>query len=95
MAQPVKFDGANMVLRAPAGQEETVSDLYTYTNGHCSVSCWQLTADELAEVNRTGRLFLSVFFGRSQPPVFIRDEEAVRSIVVDYGGVWKRGGDRG
>ncbi|NSY10818.1 hypothetical protein G6L14_02155 [Agrobacterium vitis] len=95
MAQPVKFDGANMVLRAPAGQEETVFDLYTFTNGACSVSCWELSAEELAEVNRTGRVFLSVFSGRSQPPVFIGNEEAVRSIVVDYGGVWKRGGERG
>ncbi|WP_454287102.1 hypothetical protein [Rhizobium arsenicireducens] len=92
MAEAIRFAGANMVLGAPEGQEETCSDLYTYTNGACSVSCWQLSADELAEVNRTGRIFLSVFSGRTQPPVFVGDEEAVRGLVVDYGGVWAKGG---
>ncbi|WP_321385665.1 hypothetical protein [Rhizobium sp.] len=92
MGEPVSFPGQNMVLRAPPGQEETVRDLYTFTNGYCSVSCWQLSAEELAEINRTGMVFISIFSGRSQPPVFVGDEESVRSIVVDYGGVWKKGG---
>jgi hypothetical protein len=91
MASAVSFPGANMVLRAPAGQEETVSDLHTFTNGLCSVSCWELSPEELAEVSRTGKVFISIFSGRTQPPVFVGDEEAVRSLVVDYGGVWKKG----
>lgn len=90
MAAPVQFEGANMLLRAPEGAEN-VSDMHTFTNGICSVSCWELSADELAEINRTGRIYLSVFSGRTQPPVFVGDEEAVRSIVVDFGGVWRRG----
>lgn len=95
MAEAITFDGANMVLGAPAGSEETVSALHTYTNGMCSVSCWRLSPEELAEVNRTGGIiFLSVFSGRSQPPVFLGDEEAVRTLVVDYGGVWKRSAAR-
>lgn len=90
MGAPVQFEGANMLLRAPEGAEN-VSDMHTFTNGICSVSCWELSADELAEINRTGRIYLSVFSGRTQPPVFVGDEEAVRSIVVDFGGVWRRG----
>lgn len=90
MATPVEFAGANMVLRAPPGREETVSDLHTFTNGNCSVSCWELSPEELAEVQRTGRIYLSVFWGRTQPPVFVGGEEEVRSLVVDYGGVWRR-----
>ncbi|MDW9573405.1 hypothetical protein GOA73_08450 [Sinorhizobium meliloti] len=90
MGAPVQFEGANMLLRAPEGAEN-VSDMHTFTNGMCSVSCWQLSADELAEINRTGRIYLSVFSGRTQPPVFVGDEETVRSIVVDFGGVWRRG----
>jgi len=94
MAEAVAFAGANMLLKAPAGQEETVSDLHTFTNGNCSVSCWQLSAEEREEVARTGRLFLSVFSGRSQPPVYLGGEEEVRAIVADYGGVWQRGSGR-
>ncbi|QGJ74195.1 hypothetical protein [Sinorhizobium meliloti] len=90
MGVPVQFEGSNMLLRAPEGAEN-VSDMHTYTNGMCSVSCWELSADELAEINRTGRVYLSVFSGRTQPPVFVGDEEAVRSNVVDFGGVWRRG----
>lgn len=89
MGAPVQFEGANMLLRAPEGAEN-VSDMHTFTNGMCSVSCWELSADELAEINRTGRVYLSVFSGRTQPPVFVGDEETVRSIVVDFGGVWRR-----
>lgn len=92
MAEAVYFEGANTKLGPPKGSEN-VSDLYTYSNGLCSVSCWQLSADELAEINRTGRVFVSVLSGRSQPPVFLGSEEEVRSLVVDYGGVWKRGGE--
>ena len=90
MAEAIRFDGANMVLQPPEGSEETVSALHTYSNGMCSVSCWRFSAVELAEINRTGVAFLSVFSGRSQPPVFLGDEESVRRMVVDYGGVWKR-----
>lgn len=89
MGIPVQFSGVNMLLRAPEGAEN-VSDMHTFTNGICSVSCWELSAEELAEINRTGRIFLSVFSGRTQPPVYVGDEESCRSIVVDFGGVWRR-----
>lgn len=90
MARAIDFHGSNMVLHAPKGSEETVGDLHTYTNRMCSVSCWELSAEELAEVAHTGRIFLSVFSGRTQPPVFLGGEEDVRGLVVDYGGVWRR-----
>lgn len=90
MAEAINFDGANMILRAPLGSEEVVKDLHTYTNGKCSVSCWQLSPVEVAEISRTGVVFLSVFSGCSQPPVFVGDEESVRRMVVDFGGIWKR-----
>lgn len=89
MGFPVQFEGANVLLRAPEGAEN-VSDMHTFTNGMCSVSCWELSPEELAEVNRTGRVYLSVFSGRTQPPVFVGDEATVRSVVVDFGGVWRR-----
>lgn len=32
----------------------------------------------------------NMFSGRTQPPVYVGDEESCRSIVVDFGGVWRR-----
>lgn len=95
MGYPVNFHGTNMKLNPPQGSEN-VEPLHTFTNGVCSVSCWELSAEELAEVIRTGRVFLSVFSGRTQAPVFVGSEGTTRSVVVDFGGVWARGkGDKG
>lgn len=88
MGHAVKFPGANSILTAPPGAEN-VSDLHTFKNGVSCVSCWQLSDDELAEVQRTGRVFLSVMSGRTQPPVFVGSESAVRELEADYG-VWRK-----
>lgn len=90
MGQPVEFQGANTLLRAPEGAEN-VCDLHTYRNGMCVVSCWEFSGDELAEIARTGRVYVSVLSGMTQHPIFVGDEEAVRSMVVDFGGVWAKG----
>lgn len=88
MSKPVPFDGQNFVLAPPQGSEN-VSPLPIFRNGTCCVSCWQLTPAEIEEVQRTGRVYLSVFFGWSQPPVYVGSEQSVRDIVADYG-AWKR-----
>lgn len=77
-----------MVLRAPEGSEN-VSDLHTFSNGVCSVSCWELTDEDMEEIIRTRRVFCSVFSGRSQPPIFVGSESEVRDLCADYG-VWRR-----
>lgn len=88
MADPVEFPGQTGTLRAPAGREDSIRALPTFSNGVCSVSCWALRPLELLRVVRTGRVWLSVFSGRSQPPVYLGDEESVRGLVVDFGPVW-------
>lgn len=90
MAHPFHFEGANKVLGAPSGQEDRCTSLPVFSNGNCCVSCWQLSSEEIAEVARTGKIYLSVWFGQTQPPVLIGGEEEVRSVVIDYGGVWKK-----
>jgi hypothetical protein len=89
MARAVDFEGSNKTLNAPKGVEN-VEQLHTFTNGRCSVSCWELDADELAEIARTGRVYLSVISGETQPPVFVSSESGMRAFVIDYGGTWKR-----
>lgn len=87
MANSVDFAGSNRVLVSPPGRDD-VSDLHTFTNGKVSVSCWEFTPEELAEIARTGKVYLSVFFGESQPPVFVGTRDRVRSLIVDYGGTF-------
>lgn len=89
MTQSVDFEGTNRTLLPPSGAENVI-DLRVFNNGSCTVSCWELSDEELAQVSRSRQVFLSVFFGPTSPPVFVGSEETVRNLVVDFGGVWKR-----
>jgi hypothetical protein len=93
MAKPVQWHGANRTLTPPKAEEDTsrIESMAVFNNGNMSVSCWQLTPEELADVVQNGgKIYLAVLFGPSQPPAFIGSEDSVRRIAVDYGGVWKR-----
>jgi len=89
VARPVDFKGSNIVLRPPAGSESSMQTLPIFRNGSCCVSCWELSSDEIEEITRTGRVYLSVFSGATQPPVYVGSETRVRDMVADTG-VWKR-----
>lgn len=95
MGHPIDFPGSNRVLGPPKGLDETsVESMPTFTNGHQSVSCWEFTAEEIADAlsadGRTVRLYLTVWSGQSQPPVYVGGEEATRRLIADNG-TWKRG----
>ncbi len=68
------FDEANVVLGKPEDMTvdecDALSVLRTQTTGGVPVvvSCWKLTKEELEEVNRTGRVWLTVL-GITMPPV--------------------------
>ena len=90
MSKPVSWLGSNKTLKAPKGTtEEQVQDLPIFTNGKVCVSCWQLSEEALKEVINTGCIFLSIYSGSTQPPVFMGSQEEVRAVAVDYGPVWK------
>jgi hypothetical protein len=88
VSKPVEFTGHNFVLRPPVGSDN-IDSLPIFRNGTCTVSCWELTTDELAEVARTGRVFVSVFYGNTQPPIFVGSEASVREVTADYG-TWRK-----
>lgn len=76
-------------LAAPEGMEHQVDALPCFRNGVMTVSCWQLTQEELNEVVASGgKVFLAVMFGATQPPVFLSDEHSVREVVGRYGPTW-------
>lgn len=92
MAEGIDFPGRNFTLKAPPGRTDVV-DLHAFLqpDGPANVSCWRLSAEELAEVNRTGCIYLSVLLGRVFYPAFVGSESSVRALVSAYGSVWERG----
>lgn len=90
MGEGVEFAGANRRYSPPEGvSEDECKTLHIFSNGRCLVSCWQLSDDEIAEVIRSRRVFLSVWSAPTLFPVFVGSESVTRGVVADYGGVWK------
>jgi hypothetical protein len=88
VAHPVRFDGANVALQPPEGAEN-VEPMPVFRNGISCTSCWALSPEEVVEVARTGRIFVTVMAGPTQPPIFVAGEENTRELLADYG-TWKR-----
>jgi len=62
--KPATFEQSNLTMVA-----EDCLDLPVYHDNLQSISCWKPNEDELAEINRTGIVWLSVI-GR-HPPVML------------------------
>lgn len=70
---PSSFDEANLVLDRPAG--DGFKDCDPLNVLRCQdpvgrpmvISCWKLTQEELEEIQRTGRVWLSIW-GPTMPP---------------------------
>lgn len=87
MSKSINFEGSNTVMRAPEGAEN-VQDMHVFRTRHSCVSCWALSPEELAEINQTGRVFLSVLMSGQQPPVYVGSESTCREVMVDFDHVW-------
>jgi len=74
MAQPQNFEHANFTWDTPQGEDPAkVEPMRVWRNGALSVSCWRLSAEELAEINRTGRVWLLVT--GAHPPVVVQGND--------------------
>lgn len=90
MARPVKFNGANKELVAPKGIDDlSCSSLPIFNNGINCVSCWELNDAEVEEIIKTKRIYVSIWSGKTQPPIYIGSEETTREVIADNG-VWKK-----
>lgn len=69
--KPIEFTESMYCLQAPKGQEKEVDPLPVYSDKQKCVSCWELTDEELEIVKKTKRIYLGVFSGKTQPPVFL------------------------
>lgn len=77
----VRFPEANVDFSAPPGMEEQVYSLPVLiptpireNELRQMISCWELEPGELEEIQRTGRIWLSVI-GHIHPPVNITAEK--------------------
>ena len=72
---PTSFDESNQVLaRPPNMTAEECVPLSVWMGDHNNiptvVSCWKVTAEELAEINKTGRVWIGIA-GLTMPPIWI------------------------
>lgn len=80
---PASFDESNLVLDKPADMtHEQCTSLSvlrgTLEDGQSVVlSCWKCTPEELAEINRTGRVWLLVY-GTTMPPVIVAGKKPIK-----------------
>jgi hypothetical protein len=76
--KPRPFPQANRRLLPPPGVENC-DPLETFCDGEQVISCWQMSADELAEVNRNGgRVWVRVWSGHTSPPIAVQANDPFR-----------------
>ena len=94
MAKPIHFPEANFTL---LGGDTGAQDLHCFKGQGQFISCWELSAEEAAEVAKTGRVWVSVSGTVSAPPVLILGKSPMISaeelerdyfpVIVDARGV--------
>lgn len=81
--KPIKTEHTNSILKAPKGKEDSVIDLpitrLCLEGGtHAVESCWQLSKEELEEVQGTGKIYFACM-GDTHPPVLLSIESLAES----------------
>ena len=66
----INFPESNKHLLKPKGWTDDECDsLPVLTNGKICVSCWELSEEEKKQLLETGKIWLMVWSGHTQPPV--------------------------
>ena len=70
--EPTKFEQANKDLLKPQGMtDEECGSLPVFTDGNECISCWKMTCRERFSALFFGKVWLSVYSGQTQPPVWL------------------------
>lgn len=86
------FPESNLVLHAPSGMTaEECTPLNVFRGADANgqgvvISCWKITREELAEVARTGRIWLGII-GQTMPPVYMSGTNPFKGVISDEGSV--------
>jgi len=68
MAEPVGFEGANLLI---SGEAAGCRDLEAFREGSQVISCWRLTPEELEAVAKSGVVWVNVLCAGGVPPIYI------------------------
>ncbi len=89
MGNPAPFVGSRPI--APPPGRDDVREAHYFTNGTMVVSAWQLSAEEVEQINRDGgKIFVAVASGKAFFPTLVGSSETVRALLVDYGGTFPK-----
>lgn len=74
--KPIDFPQSTMVLQKPGTMlDSECKPLPVWSDGKECVSCWRPTLKERVRILITGKVWLSVFSGRTQPPVYVTGDQ--------------------
>ena len=73
--RPIKFKEVNKELLKPAGMATSCGTLPVYNNGEVCISLWKASFRERIGILITGKLWLQVRSGNTQPPVSMGAEK--------------------
>jgi len=72
----IEFPQVTKTLQKPKGMtDEQCMPLPVFNDGKQSVSCWALNKEELELIQKTGKIYLGIVFGPTQPPVWLSIED--------------------
>lgn len=70
--EPMKFEQANKNLLKPQGMtDEECGSLPVFSDGQQCISLWKMTWRERLSALFFGKIWLSVYSGQTQPPVWL------------------------
>ena len=73
--KPIDFAQSTKVLQRPSTMAESeCQSLPVWNDGKQCVSCWKATFKERLNILLTGKVWLGVLSGKTQPPVFVAGE---------------------
>ena len=73
--KPIDFAQSTKVLQRPSTMTESeCQSLPVWNDGKQCVSCWKTTFKERLNILFTGKVWLGVHSGKTQPPVFVSGE---------------------
>jgi Zn-finger protein len=77
--KPIKFKEANKILSKPEswGEEKECGLLPVFTDGEQCISCWKLSFIQRINALFFGKVWLSTYTGKTQPPVWLDCKKTV------------------
>lgn len=86
--KPINFPQSTKVLQRPSTMSESeCQSLPVWNDGKQCVSCWKPTFKERINIFFTGKVWLGVLSGKTQPPVFVSGIDVFEKPSVN-GRLW-------